>query len=75
MATDTKKRPREDEDTQGDNVPQPAASASADQGNDDEDDDEDDNDLGPVDDMPVSHEIVLKDHSKVRLYALNWDKC
>jgi hypothetical protein len=63
----TGKRPREEED-----VPQAEASTSTTSapvptsaGND-EDDDGDEEDGAPVDDMPVSHEIVLKDHAKVR---------
>jgi hypothetical protein len=65
----TGKRPREEEDVSAASAPtaEVSASAAADNDKDDDDDDEDDGDVGPVDDMPVSHEIVLKDHAKVRL--------
>lgn len=68
----TGKRPREEEV-----VPQTEASTTTsatiaeDKGNgEDEDEDEDDEDSGLVDDMPVSHEVVLKDHVKVRPRAV-----
>lgn len=64
----TGKRPREEENVPEASTPTTTTSASAAANNDnDEDDDDDDGDVGPVDDMPVSHEIVLKDHAKVRL--------
>lgn len=65
----TGKRPRAEEDVSAASAPtaEVSASAAANDGNVDDDDDEDDGDVGPVDDMPVSHEIVLKDHAKVRL--------
>jgi hypothetical protein len=52
-------------------VPVPVASNSrgiADDGDEDDDDDEEDDGSGALQeqDMPVSHEIVLKDHAKVR---------
>lgn len=63
----TGKRPREEEDLPQAEASTSAASATvaASIGND-EDDDGDEEDGGQVDDMPVSHEIVLKDHAKVR---------
>lgn len=74
------KRARVDEVEQDDVGPMPAPSKKPDQvGNEDDDSDDDDDDAGASDledesTFPITHEISLKDHTKVGFDRL-YEKC